>query len=207
MNDINTIEDLFRHFGVDFDPKDMDKNNRSLSRRLYKDTDCGAWARVALPGTKKVGSRPETWTCSYRKVAGIWERGLLLFDGDPVLDSKVPAAVLSYFWPAEVDVQETLQDLAEGRADFQLTETIDVPVLKPHGGVLTVGSIVEGTDAEVVASPVYLPCKSEELDVAVQYVEDECASIWDATHGCDHCGADGAINPDCESCKGAGAIV
>jgi hypothetical protein len=79
--------------------------------------------------------------------------------------------------------------------------------MESHNGMFLVGSIVEGTDAEVTASPVYLPCTADDLDNAVQYVEDETSLVWDQTHGCDDCGMDGGINPDCETCGGEGAIL
>ena len=37
--------------------------------------------------------------------------------------------------------------------------------------------------------------------------ERQADAIWNASHGCDDCGRDGAINPDCKSCDGHGAII
>lgn len=208
MSDIKTIEDVFEHFYATWEPEsDLKRNNDLLSRRLYKDTNCGAWATTYPPGERKVGSVKETWTCEYRKVDGLWERGLLSFNGDRVIDSKAPRAVIDYFWPEDCDLQAFLQDYSKGRSSFEMTETIDVPVMAKHNGYFLVGSIVEGTDAEITASPVYLPCKAEDLDCAVRYVEDEASLVWEQTHGCDDCGMDGAINPDCETCAGEGEIL
>lgn len=68
------------------------------------------------------------------------------------------------------------------------------------------GSIVEGTDAEVEADNVFLPCVGKDIDQAVAYVEAEADVIWNDTHGCDHCGCDGGINPECKVCHGEGVI-
>jgi hypothetical protein len=214
---IKTIEDVFSHFWATWEPEsDLKRNNDLLSRRLYKDTDCGAWASITPPGLRQVGKRQETWTCYFRKVDGIWERGMFSFNGDRVIDSKVPRAVLEYFWPpfdsivppvTDNGMQEFLALEAKGRSSFELTDTVDLPIMEPHNGIFLVGSIVEGTDAEVTASPVYLPCEAKDLDDAVQYVEDETSLVWNQTHGCDDCGMDGGINPDCETCGGEGEII
>ena len=214
---IKTIEDVFNHFCATWEPEDdLKRNNDLLSRRLYKDTNCGAWASITPPGLRQVGKHQETWTCHFRKVDGIWERGMFSFNGDRVIDSKVPRAVLEYFWPpfdsitppvTDNGMQEFLTLEAKGRSSFELTDTVDLPIMEPHNGMFLVGSIVEGTDAEVTASPVYLPCEAKDLDDAVQYIEDETSLVWNQTHGCDDCGMDGGINPDCETCGGEGEVI
>jgi hypothetical protein len=216
---INTIEDLINHFHADFYPDDLDRSLRSLDRRIYKDTGCGAWAKVSQPGTRATGSHKESWTCYFRKVDGIWERGMFSFNGDRVIDSKVPRAVLEYFWPpfdsivppvTDNGMQEFLTLEAKGRSSFELTDTVDVPVMVAHQGMFLVGSIVEGTDAEIDADPVYLPCSEDDLDAAVKYVEDEATSIWNETHGCEGCNDGsygGTVDPDCKSCGGHGAVL
>jgi len=78
---------------------------------------------------------------------------------------------------------------------------------------ITVGSIVEGCDFG--ASPVSIswPFTKDKFWESLQEVEDECKYIWEQTHGCDDCGGgEGewghpAINPNCPTCKGHGAII
>jgi hypothetical protein len=50
---------------------------------------------------------------------------------------------------------------------------------------VTIGSIVEGSDAEVQAVPFTLPCPRRELTDAIQYVEDEADRLWREANGGD----------------------
>jgi len=72
---------------------------------------------------------------------------------------------------------------------------------------LRIGSIVEGAGA--CASPVTVPfpCIAQDVWDAVEDVDEQCDEIWNNTHGCEKCGADGAINPSCTSCKGEGVVL
>ena len=83
------------------------------------------------------------------------------------------------------------------------------------------GSIVEGVDEGTQTYALNYPFTIDQLEDALQAVEDEAAEIWKATHGCEDChdhpqvdewgneNEFGAwpINPDCETCKGEGAII
>ena len=40
------------------------------------------------------------------------------------------------------------------------------------------GSIVEGSDAEVVADALYFPCSSSSIDKAIEHVEERADAIW-----------------------------
>jgi DnaJ-class molecular chaperone len=51
------------------------------------------------------------------------------------------------------------------------------------------------------------PFSADDYQEAVRAVEEEAQEIWDSTHGCDDCGMDGAINPECKTCKGEGTIL
>jgi hypothetical protein len=121
---ITSLEVLAEFMGAD-SPMEC-----SLSRRLYKDTTCGAWLKV--------------------------------IDDDP--DVNVRAGVL-------------------------------------------IGSIVEGTEACTMSRSLTFPFSADDYQEAVRAVEEEAQEIWDSTHGCDDCGMDGAINPECKTCKGEGTIL
>ena len=77
---------------------------------------------------------------------------------------------------------------------------------------ITVGSIVEGCDFGATPISLSWPFTNDEFWQALQDIEDECKYIWDQTHGCDDCDTEGewghpAINPNCKTCKGDGAII
>ena len=134
MRAIRTPADVAAHFGANFDANSvMAENSARLSRRIYKDTACGAWADFMR-----------------RDVADPW--------------------------------------------------------------IFRCGSIVEGIDAEIMPETVALPCSPEDLDRAVQCVEDAAETLWNGTHGCGDCGEAcetgyRSINPDCASCDGEGTIL
>lgn len=82
---------------------------------------------------------------------------------------------------------------------------------KTHDGV-QVGSIVEGTDATTDTHDLQYPFTPAEFWTALEEVEAEASYIWNQTHGCDRCGIEGewgdpAINPECKSCHGQGAVI
>jgi len=78
---------------------------------------------------------------------------------------------------------------------------------------ITVGSIVEGVDWDVVPITLKYPFKIDSFWEAQQAVEDEADGIWKDTHGCDDCGilhpeyGTQVVNPKCKSCEGDGVIV
>lgn len=81
----------------------------------------------------------------------------------------------------------------------------------PEG--VSVGSIVEGVDCGTDTHTLPYPFYISEFWGAVEEVEQEAKRIWDATHGCEVCGMEDPetgytpINPDCNHCKGHGAII
>lgn len=52
---ITNHEDLFNFLGADWYFDDKGRSEKALSRRVYKDTECGAWARMEPDGVT-VGS-------------------------------------------------------------------------------------------------------------------------------------------------------
>lgn len=91
----NMLKSLCLWLGADFDAKDFAATEENLKRRMYKDTECGAW---------------------------------ISFDHERV--------------------------------------------------GITIGSIVEGSDAEVSASLMLWPFDREALSEAIQYVEGEADMLW-----------------------------
>ena len=187
---INTLEDLFDHLDAHWHDGDIEASKRSLSRRVYKDTECGAWATFGMPGERAVSHESQTWTGRYAKIDGVWEMLAPLRDGVPCEASTMPQAAKEYFWPSTV--QSDLNELADGAASLTLTETIRVPVMAPHAGSFVVGSIVEGSDAEVPPETVFLPCSPEDIDRAIAGVNDEACRLWDEANGED--GEDGEFD-------------
>jgi len=71
----------------------------------------------------------------------------------------------------------------------------------------------EGSQADFRTIEVPFPCTLEEIQSAVQEAKDQSEEEWNRTHGCEDCGGpewgmyDREINPNCETCKGAGTII
>lgn len=198
---IRNTTDLFKLFGVDSEAR--------LSRRLYKDTECGAWAKLVPPGKRKVGTRRETWTarvtnsivgpkCFYVRKKG----------GKTMSSIEAPMEVQTYMTmgsslPFKKGDAQTLQLISwEGICDLSpegqvrdphranllkvtrrgstvyVTFEVPVAVMEAHDGGVLIGSIVEGSDAEVMPEELIFPFTEEELDRAVQNVEDDADMLW-----------------------------
>ncbi len=77
---------------------------------------------------------------------------------------------------------------------------------------IQLGSIVEGCDFGTTTYTLIWPFSSTEFWETLDEIEGEAAYIWDQTHGCDCCDAEGewghdAIDPLCKNCKGQGAVI
>ncbi len=72
---------------------------------------------------------------------------------------------------------------------------------------VAVAGYVEGCDAECPTHELVFPFTPEAFDEALTLCDAEADELWNATHGCDDCALDGAINPECPSCGGDGAIL
>lgn len=75
---------------------------------------------------------------------------------------------------------------------------------------------VEGCDAEcetiILQSSLARRATAGDFWKAVEAADEEAEGIWNETHGCDDCGTPGiyggnAINPNCKTCNGEGAIL
>lgn len=210
MTTLRTIEDVANHLGA------AHPTNESISRRVYKDTSCGAWAKVEDEDI--VGER------SFRVK---FERSII---GDvlctahrggralPLAD--LPNAARDYLCVVERERNLVFDEVSgplatldgdgitrRGSSTF-VSFTCSVPLGTRK--VFRVGSIVEGTDAEVCPETVPLPCTGDQIDKAIACVESAADDIWNETHGCEDCNDDDhdhRINPECASCGGDGVMI
>ena len=193
----NTAE-LLNHFGVE--------NERQLDRAIYKNTECGAWAKLVAPGARKVGTRSETWTAKVRmSIAGavcasVRKKGgktlpstdapsyvqefLLLDSTFPEPHQKgLPQLMHSVTWeqlrdmPADGD--RIVKNTQSGPLTLFITFMVDAPVVKTHRGGVLFGSIVEGSDAEVWPEELLFPFSPDDLDRAIENIEEEADRLWD----------------------------
>ena len=77
---------------------------------------------------------------------------------------------------------------------------------------IMVGSIVEGCDFDTDTITLEWPFTKKVFWSALDAVENEADYIWSQTHGCEDCKTEGewghdAINPECKTCHGQGAII
>lgn len=215
---IETLADVCTFFGA------REHTNESLSNRIYKNTSCGAWAKVS----EEAMLRKETWIGHYKKGKkhGLWKCvGVRKNGGTWIPLSKAPDAVREFFWPWENDTTETyisgeLDRIFEGKTEVKEKAGFNVPFGKRL--VFYCGSTIEGVDQYADAAPVRLPCKPEALDRAVLEVEREAQAIWNNTHGCKVCAVtwtkelgykvkyqvgETAVHDNCPECRGAGEII
>lgn len=72
---------------------------------------------------------------------------------------------------------------------------------------VTVSGYCEGTDASCESRTLQFPFTGKEFDAEVEAADQDGNALWNQTHGCDDCGLDGAVNPDCKSCGGDGIVI
>lgn len=190
---IKTIDDVLLHFGVTTwsQSQALDYWNAQLSRRVYKDTTCGAWAKLVAEPNPPMA---ELWRARYAIVDNLWtlaacERTMRGSD-EPAMG--IPPEVQRYFWPVHgactdhadchkhpelgracTDMQTYLRGLYPAQSDVWTDRTI-IEVSRGTRLVFHVGTIVEGSDAEW-STFVRLPCLPEELDNVVRDVEEWAA--------------------------------
>jgi hypothetical protein len=204
---ITTMTDVLDHFSADYEEGDSDElRNSRLSRRIYKATSCGAWAKVVLETQHE--RKDQEWTAEYvrtedkGRIDGKWR--VVSYRGpddaaprivaDPAYLYPItgtmppPQDVIDYFWPDGVEMYTYLDERFPGQDKATVTETLTLRVPLGMRYVFRVGSIVEGTDSEWETS-VVLPCLSDALDDAVQEVEAWAQEVWDDSHGCEGCAA------------------
>ena len=215
---IRTIQDVANHLGA------AHPTNESVSRRVYKDTDCGAWAEVKEQ-PKVRADHPSTFRAVFHRAITGWMLVRVYRGGHPLALGNLPARLREYLNLDSRNVSgddlsgvtvgdDIVRVSKSGFADYKLVITfrLAAPVCGPAGTelVFRVGSIVEGTDAEVFPETVVLPCTGAQIDKAIACVESAADDIWQETHGCDDCNTDEhdhRINPECGSCGGDGAMI
>jgi hypothetical protein len=78
---------------------------------------------------------------------------------------------------------------------------------------IKIGSIVEGCDQGTSEYTLDYPFEIDLFWDSLDKVDKEAEKIWDETHGCDDCGEENpetgytAINYQCKTCNGEGAII
>jgi len=216
---IRSLKDVASHLGAN------DSTEASISHRVYKDTDCGAWVEEVEPGVDEVGKRKETWTALINpSIVGptvIKTRKNGCRSMDPLGAPKYVKDYLCMEKTRHIEGEknfdefvdrlhlspDAVKNMVPRGIGILVTFEVEAPVLKKHRGGILIGSIVEGTDAEVTPRRLLYPFDDTDLDDAVKCIEVEAQHIWNETHGCEHCGLDGAINPNCNFCHGEGAIL
>lgn len=194
---IRMPDDVLLHFGAEANPRSwehgqsLDFWNARLTRRIYRDTTCGAWAKLIAEPNPPMA---ELWRARYAIVDNLWtlaacERTMRGSD-EPAMG--IPPEVQRYFWPVQdactdhadchehpelgracTDMQTYLRGLYPTQSDVWTDRTI-IEVSRGTRLVFHVGTIVEGSDAEW-STFVRLPCLPEELDNAVRDVEQWAA--------------------------------
>jgi len=219
---LHTLADVCQWLGTN------EETNESLSRQVCKDTACGAWAKVEQRNL--TDRSKQTWTCVYGKHQGAWRsvRAMRHDAGGLVEVADPPKDVVDYFLLSgeyAAGVNEHIDSLAPGAvegAEHSITEETDVRTVIGAQWVFRCGSIVEGTDAETDVVEVVLPCTGEQIDAAIQSVEDQADEIWKDTHGCEECSrlhaaeneedvgegdTGGPVHPNCSTCGGDGVVL
>ncbi len=193
---IRKIEDLAELLCCEADEK-------SLSRRVYKSTDCGAWLTVTTDTLKVlrhdwiVDLRPAIIGLVVHKAIrrgsrkwvspGDFPESLLLYlqarehaSGRWVVDEKTIRRV------ADIRISEKHRVLRNGRFLVKsIEETIAIPDPRPSG--VRIGSIVEGVDAATDIIDLRFPFTKDDLFEALDDIEKQAHEIWMATHGCETC--------------------
>jgi len=101
---IRMPDDVLLHFGAEANPtswehgQSLDLWNARLTRRIYRDTTCGAWAKLVAEPNPPMA---ELWRARYAIVDNLWtlaacERTMRGSD-EPAMG--IPPEVNQYFWP------------------------------------------------------------------------------------------------------------
>lgn len=217
---IRDIYDLCRHLGVYVsdlvltregqDASLLDAIKARLQRRVYKDTECGAWIELRLDAPTRI--KQQRWQARIaRSVAGLTLAVRRGDRGDWIRDlSTVPQEVRSFFearrtgqgywshWVCGADGPPmSLEDIARigremgarvalhpGAGLLHYSTLIEVQVpsrrVTPPLGVwgCVLGSIVEGSDAEVTGRGMLFPFSGAALDREIQSIEGEADRLW-----------------------------
>ena len=189
----------------------------AVKRNTYKYTDCGAWIteEIAESASRRESDSQKQYDSAIDDLNKIYD------NLDPDTKKRVEELDYEFFdgnklgfmqWANEVrpnSFSKSQISLALGH--LKKSEVEDI---WPTEGIgITVGSIVEGVDWDVVPITLKYPFKIDSFWESLQAVEDEADMMWQDTHGCDDCGilhseyGTQMINPECKSCEGEGVII
>ncbi len=181
---LKTPQDVMDHVDASHDEKDsLPILSKKFSDRMFKRTDCGAWGHFSrrIPFIR----RTEKWRVSYIKRNSRWMIDMAeCLVGDQVHIGSVPLRqvppdVMDFFWPADLEgFDMTLDEQAREQFNVGLGTYVvlidEVNVDRqtgPERTVVTIGTIVEGSDAECSHSLI-LPCTSDKFDALVESIEE-----------------------------------
>ena len=187
-------EDVLRYFGA--------KDEAQFSKAIYKSTSCGAWAKFEK-WSEFVCKEKETWTARFTKgingihLVGGWASSTTSMT-EFIPQDKLPSDVRLYCG-LENDTSKTsltdedwqnfepdkLKDLIvinESPICKLLTFTFERDKMENREG-LVLGSIVEGSDAEVTPERLAFPFTDKDFDQAIKNIEFEADMLWKEANG------------------------
>jgi hypothetical protein len=197
MNAINCHEELFDAVGVDWDPQDVKRSDSLLSGRVYKSTDCGAWVKLERECLEECGEPlQETWVFVFdlTETKAKLLYGVLAPHGEAYPPESMPRDVVEYALPFDgtIDSSEILAlkpvdgEAGSGsRTSYRVQCVVSRKQYRVVAEGVTIGSIVEGSDAEVMPVTLRYPFTRDEWDRAVEDVEMEASMLWDEANGSD----------------------
>ena len=203
---IRNAKDLAKWIGVDYDEDSTEEYlGKAMSRRLYKDTSCGAWLSLAR---MEDCEKPVIWTAHLKKgIDGVYVTRARRAHGKTTTDiASLPERVRQFLLlfahsnktELTPDCFDTLSAISVSNGDATKRVTAKSPIEKIvtfslkemiYVNGVAIGSIVEGTDATTSVHELAFPFLLSDFWAAVQKVEDEASEIWNETHGCDTCEA------------------
>lgn len=214
---IRNAKNLAAHLGADY-TEDLPRLAKNIERRVYKDTECGCsagvngvvkttkvvyflWIRARFDGKVSVVS----WRRKGKRknLRGPMPAGLRLYVGARI-GAPIPDATLGQILTANRVIKREGSDA--------LIETPPIEEETAQGLAFWIAGYCEGTDRECPVYHLDLPCTEKALDDLIAKADQDGQQLWDETHGCPNCGAEGedgdyAINPECPTCKGQGQIL
>ena len=202
MVKIKSIEDVFHLFGVDYEDRTIEEKEALLSRRIYKGTGCGAWARIVHPGEGYNRNRERWHAFVSLSLCGPRVRFVRKDHGKTMCLAAAPKEIAQYlevkddrgtmgvtsdFLNERVEhgaelTCGSLEHIKKRRVGWYIT--FDVKVERTYAtppGVLF-GSIVEGSDVCIDTDPLYFPFNEKEIWDTIQYIEDEASAEWYAAN-------------------------
>lgn len=203
---IRNIQDIAKHLGADLGDSD-DQTLRSIKRRVYKDTSCGASCDFGLG---EVGLRVVTYSvrCALSilgwKVLGWRKLGGRTVPGTEPLPSSLadylwtdahragrapvickrdyegnPLHEFGREWMDSLEIDDTLLKRTKWARGVVLTIRLTEKIIGPR---FVVSGYAEGSDAELPSHEVALPCTGQDIDHAIECADLDGCQEWDQTN-------------------------